>query len=494
METKTIVMCAVALLLGILIADMLQNVCGCKDIVEGMSPCMNAQCDEDGTVDAGMCLVDRVAWQSDDTNAVQYIGNCNTKTGPECRCFEQHPAQRCTELQQAVALRCCDNPAKCKKVDTNTVLAGCLDQSDIPVFIDNGFGICGTVGPDDDDENALPVFNFGQNALPDCDPTTDPEGCLPVVVLAPSPGEGQNALPDCDPITDPEGCLPVVTLNIDTTEAEVLLHEGTCESWSGSWTIDQCDTGTVLSGWHGGCDPTSDPVRWAGCQQVCCKESSKYGQCSEGYKTETGHKRGVPGQQTAGECRTGYHPAPDGQCKLTWAYEGVDDAEGVKHLRAPGSHYQCEDYQEECCIAGMHIERTPPSGGLPLHDPSLPMVHIECSDDQIAEWEKCNKELCECDWPSTNEKLAGCTINGKKAVTTCENLRTRHLAPAPVPVPPPDLSLLLLPEQPSTTMTPPPPGAAAPATCPIPSGRVKLFFQDSQAFIDLSTVEPLVPL
>ena len=35
METKTIVMCVVALLLGILMADMLQNVCGCKDIVEG---------------------------------------------------------------------------------------------------------------------------------------------------------------------------------------------------------------------------------------------------------------------------------------------------------------------------------------------------------------------------------------------------------------------------------------------------------------------------
>ena len=29
-------MCVVALLLGILMADMLQNVCGCKDIVEGL--------------------------------------------------------------------------------------------------------------------------------------------------------------------------------------------------------------------------------------------------------------------------------------------------------------------------------------------------------------------------------------------------------------------------------------------------------------------------
>ena len=44
METKIIVMCAVALLLGILISDMLQNVCGCKDIVEGQI-CESTSCD-----------------------------------------------------------------------------------------------------------------------------------------------------------------------------------------------------------------------------------------------------------------------------------------------------------------------------------------------------------------------------------------------------------------------------------------------------------------
>ena len=35
MDTKTIVMCVVALLLGMLMANMLKDVCGCKAVVEG---------------------------------------------------------------------------------------------------------------------------------------------------------------------------------------------------------------------------------------------------------------------------------------------------------------------------------------------------------------------------------------------------------------------------------------------------------------------------
>ena len=38
MDTKTIVMCVVALLLGMLISNMLKDVCGCKNIVEGQTP------------------------------------------------------------------------------------------------------------------------------------------------------------------------------------------------------------------------------------------------------------------------------------------------------------------------------------------------------------------------------------------------------------------------------------------------------------------------
>jgi len=35
MKTETIVMCVVALILGMLIANMLKNVCGCENVVEG---------------------------------------------------------------------------------------------------------------------------------------------------------------------------------------------------------------------------------------------------------------------------------------------------------------------------------------------------------------------------------------------------------------------------------------------------------------------------
>ena len=38
MDTKTIVICVVALLLGMLIANMLKDVCGCKNVVEGGGP------------------------------------------------------------------------------------------------------------------------------------------------------------------------------------------------------------------------------------------------------------------------------------------------------------------------------------------------------------------------------------------------------------------------------------------------------------------------
>jgi len=56
MNTEQIIMCVVALLLGMLLANMLQNVCGCKNIVEGQGACeplppfesLTAQCTEVG--------------------------------------------------------------------------------------------------------------------------------------------------------------------------------------------------------------------------------------------------------------------------------------------------------------------------------------------------------------------------------------------------------------------------------------------------------------
>jgi hypothetical protein len=35
MNTQTIMCCVVALILGMLLANMLKNVCGCKNVVEG---------------------------------------------------------------------------------------------------------------------------------------------------------------------------------------------------------------------------------------------------------------------------------------------------------------------------------------------------------------------------------------------------------------------------------------------------------------------------
>jgi len=35
MDSQTVVMCVVALILGMLLANMLKNVCGCKNVIEG---------------------------------------------------------------------------------------------------------------------------------------------------------------------------------------------------------------------------------------------------------------------------------------------------------------------------------------------------------------------------------------------------------------------------------------------------------------------------
>ncbi len=39
MKMETIVYCVIALLLGMLLANMLKNVCGCGDVVEGQCDC-----------------------------------------------------------------------------------------------------------------------------------------------------------------------------------------------------------------------------------------------------------------------------------------------------------------------------------------------------------------------------------------------------------------------------------------------------------------------
>ncbi len=58
MNSQTVVMCVVALLLGMLLANMLKSVCGCKNIVEGQrhkgNECYATQ-PECSTVQTGWC-------------------------------------------------------------------------------------------------------------------------------------------------------------------------------------------------------------------------------------------------------------------------------------------------------------------------------------------------------------------------------------------------------------------------------------------------------
>ena len=55
MKTETIVMCVVALILGMLMANMLKSVCGCKtDVVEGIGELCNGN--RNYTDDDGNCL------------------------------------------------------------------------------------------------------------------------------------------------------------------------------------------------------------------------------------------------------------------------------------------------------------------------------------------------------------------------------------------------------------------------------------------------------
>ena len=45
MNTEQILMCVVALILGMLLANMLKSVCGCKNLIEGQSCMTDTDCD-----------------------------------------------------------------------------------------------------------------------------------------------------------------------------------------------------------------------------------------------------------------------------------------------------------------------------------------------------------------------------------------------------------------------------------------------------------------
>jgi hypothetical protein len=62
MKTETIVMCVVALLLGMLLANMLKSVCGCKTVVEG-NYWTNVRC-----MTQSPYVADSDDWRSDNLN------------------------------------------------------------------------------------------------------------------------------------------------------------------------------------------------------------------------------------------------------------------------------------------------------------------------------------------------------------------------------------------------------------------------------------------
>ena len=85
MNNQTIVCCVVALLLGMLLANMLKNVCGCK-VVEGQrSSCISPTCDSKTT--GGACIVGergKGLCQGVDQTYEDALQNGGTSFG--CRC------------------------------------------------------------------------------------------------------------------------------------------------------------------------------------------------------------------------------------------------------------------------------------------------------------------------------------------------------------------------------------------------------------------------
>ena len=75
MNSETIVYCVVALLLGMLLANMLKNVCGCNNIVEGT--------DED-----------------------EYVP-CNELPGDQCRCEMDMGPVSCSDRKQCEKMGSC---------------------------------------------------------------------------------------------------------------------------------------------------------------------------------------------------------------------------------------------------------------------------------------------------------------------------------------------------------------------------------------------------
>jgi len=85
MNTEQILMCVVALILGMLLANMLKSVCGCK-VVEGKAP---------GATVQGTCIIDAKEF------SVQFPGGNNDKKDDRIEaCKAQTNQAHCEDLGQ----------------------------------------------------------------------------------------------------------------------------------------------------------------------------------------------------------------------------------------------------------------------------------------------------------------------------------------------------------------------------------------------------------
>jgi hypothetical protein len=147
METKTIVMCVVALLLGILISDMLQNVCGCKDIVEGQGQGQ----------DLGTCRTYR-ACQTRGTE-----GRTECAANPHAVVFDEKTAT---------------SEAECRDLRDESIaiaIPGCIAGIEYPLLDTTQLGPAGVFG-----HIALPCTQWNQEVM-----TTPPTGPETGQILGP---------------------------------------------------------------------------------------------------------------------------------------------------------------------------------------------------------------------------------------------------------------------------------------------------------------------
>ena len=132
MKTKTIVFCIVALLLGMLLANILKNICGCNTVVEGAeSPPFNVGCNNDG---ATFCALAEIATGPKlMNNPVYYCQNTFNDDGERAMYFN---------LNTPI-----DQPPGCSH--------RCPDDNYIHIPINN----CPLINKPDNDPPALPKCN-----------------------------------------------------------------------------------------------------------------------------------------------------------------------------------------------------------------------------------------------------------------------------------------------------------------------------------------------